>query len=291
MKFPGAILFTLLGLGCGATSMDAGQTEPPDAGAPPDLGAPLDMGTPDSGAISMDAGPPDLGAPSCTASPRELVTLLTEDDVSLVADFYNAGVASGPAAVLLHMLPPNHDRSNYSPAFINALLDRGISVLNVDRRGAGGSGGVAQEAYFGPNGKWDAKAAYDFLSNHDCAFDPSKFTFVGASNGTTTALDFAVHANATAELSTPSALVFLTGGTYTEAQNRINDHRPLLDTLPILFVYSTQESGWSAQFVAGEGPRWMFHEYADGDHGTFMFVRRPDAIARVADFMQAALTP
>ena len=42
-----------------------------------------------------------------------------------------------------------------------------------------------------------------------------RIAVVGASNGTTTALDFAVYASTDPKVPFPSALVFLTGGTYT----------------------------------------------------------------------------
>lgn len=258
------------------TAADA-ATDTADPDATPDA-------TPDAGPDAM----PDA-ANACANADAEVVTLTTEDGIALEADFYTSGVAGSASVILLHMVPPANDRTNYDIAFIQLLRDRGLAVINVDRRGAGGSGGVAEEAYFGPNGKWDVKAAYDFLAGHSCGFDMSRVAIVGASNGTTSALDFTIYTQTEAE-EVPAVLVFLTGGGYTEAQNRINNNRPLLNLLPILFVFSTAEADWSAQFVADEGPQWMFHEYTDGDHGTFMFQRRPDAMARVADFIQDGVT-
>ena len=238
---------------------------------------------------AADAGPmaePDAGPGAECLAGQSVVELMTQDGVTLSADFHSSGVAGGPAVALFHMVPPANTRTNYPPAFIELLTQRGFHVLNVDRRGAGTSGGVAQEAYFGPNGKWDVLAAYRFLVDHACAIDPTAIGLVGASNGTTSVLDFTVWSATQADIASPAALVWLTPDRYTEAQNAVAANRPVLDTLPILFVFSSAEGAWSTALVAGEGDRWMFHEYVDGAHGTLMFQARPDSMARVADFLQ-----
>jgi len=229
---------------------------------------------------------------SCMAGGPEVVTFQTDDGLTLEADFYAAGDVGGPAAVLLHMTPAgNHDRDNYPPAFITELTARGLTVLNVDRRGAGASEGDGTDAFTGPLGALDAKGAYAFLTSHACAIDATSVVFIGASNGTTTALDFAVLSESEAGIERPAGLVFLTGGTYTENQANVDDNRPLLDALPIQFVYSTAESAWSSQFEAAAPTTWAFAEYANGDHGTFMFDAEPTSMAAVADFVAAAATP
>ena len=160
-------------------------------------------------------------------------------------------------------------------------------MINVDRRGAGDSAGTARDAYQGPNGWLDAKGARDFLLASGCDIDPARVTIVGASNGTTSALDYAIEAPQGA---LPAALVFLTGGGYTETQHRIADQRARLDTLPIRFVFSTAERAWSAGFDGlMASPTWVFDEYADGAHGTRMFGAVPASIAAVADWIDAAV--
>lgn len=243
-------------------------------------------------ATQRDAAAPDAEQTNkaCKAAGKQVVTFTTDDGVKLEADLYLGGRTSGPAAVLLHMVPPSNDRSNYPQAFIDALTKRGITVLNVDRRGAGNSGGTATDAYQGPKGKLDAKAAHDFLKGHACPVDMARLALVGASNGTTTALDFTVYAGAQAALNVPRGLVFLTGGSYTENQNKISANRTLLDTIPILFVYSSVEAAWSAAFKAGGSARWEFVEYtgltqATG-HGTLVFSGKPESIEAVAKFVE-----
>ena len=161
------------------------------------------------------------------------------------SDLYSAGKVGGPAAVLLHMIPPHNTRKNYPKRFIESLVERGVTVLNLDRRGAGRSGGKAKDAYLGAAGRLDAKAAFLLLARHPCKLDQRRVAFIGASNGTTTALDFSLLATRQPELEWPRALVLLTGGSYTEKQTRISEHRELFGSIPMLFVYSDRERNWS----------------------------------------------
>ena len=245
------------------------------ASASPDSGAPQAPSPSNDGGVASEA---------CEAAGPVLTTLTTDDGILLTADLYTTGKRGGPAAVLLHMIPPSNDRSNYPAAFITALVSRGVAVLNVDRRGAGGSGGVARDAYTGSKGALDAKAAVGLLRAHACAFDETRVAVVGASNGTTTAVDYAVSA-----ATPPRALVLLTGGTYTESQTTIADHRPLLGSIPTLFVFSTAESSWSKGFSSGAPATWRFEEYPNGAHGTGMFAAEPTSIDSVASFVAASL--
>lgn len=217
----------------------------------------------------------------CTVS-AAVHSFQTSDDVTLEADFYSTGVAQSPVAILLHMIPPHHDRTGYPSEFIESLRAKGLAVLNVDRRGAGASGGVAEEAYQGPNGALDVAAAVGFLESQPCGPDVSRLVIVGASNGTTSALDHTIQ-TAGAQ---PKALVFLTGGHYTENQHKIAENRTLLDAKPILFVFSTEERAWSAGFMGAEAPSsWQFDEYSVGDHGTKLFGVAPESVERVAEWM------
>lgn len=278
MRSPLLILaaLALLSTACGdddgpAPMADAGQ----DGGGSGDAGA--------------DAGP----APGCTAVglDPEVVHFDTDDGVTLEAALFVEGTVGGPGLILLHMVPPTNNRSNYARPVIDTFVARGFTVLNVDRRGAGGSGGEAIDAYTGPNGRLDAKAAFAFLRAHPCGIDATRIALVGASNGTTTVLDYALMTAADDALEAPAALVFLTGGAYTEAQNTVADNRATLETLRVLFVYSTAERAWSAPFEAGAPTTWQFNEYTGGDHGTRMFSAVPASVTDVADFLEAAVAP
>ena len=220
----------------------------------------------------------------CTSVDGEVVRMTTSDGVELEGDLYLTGIVDAPSAVLLHMIPPGNDRGNYTSVFINKLVAAGFNVLNMDRRGAGNSKGVAREAYTGPNGRLDAEAAVSFLQGSACAPDPARIAFIGASNGTTTALDYTVGTDQV-DAARPKALVFLTGGTYTEAQNKINERRALLDSLPIQFVFSAAEARWSTAFRENAPAGWRFSEYDPGGHGTRMFEVVPSAMDDVVTFL------
>jgi len=187
----------------------------------------------------------------CVAPGPVELTLTTDDGVDLIADLYSPGQAGGAAVILLHMIPPMFDKSGYPAAFIDPLVGRGLIVLNVNRRGATGSGGVAEEAYTGPNGKLDAKAAYDYLTTQGCDTPPAQIAVVGASNGTTTATDFSVYADAESTVEQPAAMVFMSGGTYTENQNAIAANLDALDNHPIYFAYPQNEATWNEEIAAG----------------------------------------
>jgi pimeloyl-ACP methyl ester carboxylesterase len=224
----------------------------------------------------------------CTADGAVVHRFDTSDGVTLEADFVSSGTTNSPVVVLLHMIPPHHDRTGYPSDFIDALHTKGFDVLNLDRRGAGASDGVAEEAYTGDGGRLDVEAAVQFLQSHACQSDLARLVVVGASNGTTSALDYTVGT----EEPRPAALVFLTGGSYTENQNKLAENTSLLSSKPMLFVFSTEERAWSAAFnVEGVSPNWRFDEYGVGDHGTKMFAAAPESVARTAEWMQSALTP
>jgi hypothetical protein len=87
----------------------------------------------------------------------------------------------------------------------------------------------------------------------------------------------------------PKALVFLTGGTYTELQNTFAKNRPTLDAVPIMFVFSKAERAWSAALQVGAPAAWLFKEYDKGDHGTRMFQAQPASLDAVAEFVDAEL--
>jgi alpha-beta hydrolase superfamily lysophospholipase len=193
--------------------------------------------------------------------------------VKLSAELHSTGKAGGPAAILIHMIPPSNDHKNFPAAFVDKLVAKGITVLNIDRRGAGASGGVAKEAYTGPQGKLDAKAAFAFMTTSPCSADASRVAIVAASNGTTTALDHTLAA----------------GGTYTELQNTFAKNRPALDAMPIMFVFSKAERAWSAALQPGAPAAWQFKEYDKGDHGTRMFQAQPASMDAVAEFVDAEL--
>lgn len=235
------------------------------------------------------------GSPVCAAVDGERVELTTSDGVKLAAAHYSTGQAGAPGAVLLHMIPPHHDMNNYTPEFIHALVEAGFDVVNVNRRGAPGSEGGAEDAYEGDKGKLDALAGVQFLLDSPCAVDGTKLVVFGASNGTTSMLDYTVAAAAARDprQPVPAALVFLSGGGYSEKQNRLADHVAALGSLPAYFAYPSKEKPWNVGIEAlakDEGASaWEFHEYDPGDHGTLLFASDPEIVSALAEWAAEAI--
>ena len=205
----------------------------------------------------------------------EVVSIVTADGVTLAADWY-AHAPGSPAVLLLHMIPPTYDRSSWPVDFIELLRTDGYAVLALDRRGAGDSGGDAEDAYEGDLGVEDANAAADFLTG--LGFD--RLAVIGASNGTTTTLDYAASADDTGR-PIPWALSFMSGGTYTVNNTRMGQ----LDADALFFIYPDDEAGWNEEQAALDPGTWTFQSYPRGDHGTFMF----DAVPTVRDDLRAFL--
>lgn len=291
MRFSTTVVFTvLLGVGCAEPETTSEPDTAPEGQSDVVMSVDgvTDLMMSDAVVEPDSSSEPDGEPPSCPAAAVEVISLTTQDGVSLEADLHTTGVAGSPAVVLLHMIPPGNDRSNYPLAFREQLSAAGFTVLNLDRRGAGGSQGVASEAYEGPNGKLDAAAAVATLAALPCPPDLSRLALVGASNGTTTALDYTVHAWSQPEAPNPSALVFLTGGGYTENQNSLSDVVDGVAALPIAFVFPADESAWS-QSYAGTSPSWTHLEYEESGHGTHLFDSAPESMTDVIEWLDAAL--
>jgi pimeloyl-ACP methyl ester carboxylesterase len=224
---------------------------------------PIDTDTTTPGTTDTSVGPPTV------------VTVETRDGVTLEGDWW-AGDPGAPGFVLLHMIPPANDRTNWPRSFEKDLVREGYAVLAIDRRGAGGSEGVAVEAYEGPNGKYDVEACALYLADQGAG----PLAIIGASNGTTSMLDYAVFAPDEG-LPVPVALGFMTGGTYTENQTAMIDLQQ-----PTVFTYSTAEAAWSVDQQPLDPGSWSFLEYPQGDHGTRMF----DAAPEVGDDLIAFFT-
>ncbi|MEZ4317472.1 MAG: hypothetical protein R3F61_08205 [Myxococcota bacterium] len=241
---------------CGGAGT-AAQADPEPVPAP--VPAPAPVPEPASApAPAEDPGPPP------TPSVKSTETLTTRDGVALEADLY-LGEPGAAGVVLLHMIPPHWDRTSWPSVFVDALAAEGWNLCIPDRRGSGKSGGVAQDAYVGPKGAYDVEACVKRLEAHGLG----KLGIVGASNGTTSMLDYAALAEIEG-LKKPDVVGFMTGGKYTESQSLV----VTVEAIPAVFTYSSDEREWSAG-LRDVSPKWVFHEYPGGDHGTKMFEKRP----------------
>ncbi len=289
-----AFLCLVLCVACndgGGSATDTGTDAAPDpaddaaADAAPDVAE-----EPSDDPVSEPTEDAAPDSAECVAAGPVDVTLTTEDGVELIAQFYTPGVVGAPGVILLHEYPLYFTMASYPATFITNLTDRGFNVINVNRRGATGSGGVVEDAFWGPLGKWDARAGYDYLVSHPCTTTATAIGVVGASNGTTTAVDFSVWAASDAAAEQPAVMVFLSGDTYTEAQNTISGSMDALDNHPILFVYPAAEAAWNNTIEALPAPEtWEFQEYPGAAHGTALFSSHPDSVGRVGDFLDATL--
>ncbi|MCP4807842.1 MAG: alpha/beta fold hydrolase [Proteobacteria bacterium] len=236
------------------------------------------VGTTDTPTESQPSESEPLG---WTAPEAGVVELETRDEVTLVADYYPLDVEGGPAVVLLHMTPAGGwNRTDWPSEFIEALNTGGMTVLNVDRRGSGDSEGRGADAFQGEKGRYDVEAAAVRLRDDGYG----DLIIIGASNGTTSLLDYSAWA-ASESLPVPKAAVFMTGGPYTETQTEMSE----LPTMPVQFTYSTAERDWSEDQRALDPGTWLFSEYADGDHGTKMFEAEPTVTQDITGFLAGAL--
>ena len=193
------------------------------------------------------AAPQDATMEGDSCGTAAAVDLETFDGITLKADYTPPSTEGKGAIVLLHMIPPNFDRTSYPARIRTALADSGHAVLNIDRRGAGESEGNAQDAYQGSLGRLDVEAGVSFLidSKRACATAPDKILLVGASNGTTSVMDYTTNRSNT-ELPTPAAIAWLSPGGYTESQNTIQSHQQTLAAIPVLIVHPDNEP-WAVQ--------------------------------------------
>ncbi len=222
-----------------------------------------------------------LALSACTRDPSPgAIALRTRDGVTLAADYYPASSPGRPAVLLLHMIPPSNDRTNWPADFIEALRSRDWSVLAVDRRGAGDSGGDPEDAYTGESGRYDVEACTKRLAGDGA----SSLAIIGASNGTTSMIDYAAWAPGEG-LMAPAALGYMTGGTYTENQTPVES----VPAVPAIFTYSSAEAAWSVEQQPLDPGTWSFREYPRGDHGTRMFQAAPEVGADLLGFLEGAI--
>lgn len=202
-----------------------------------------------------------------------VVDLETADGLTLEADAYPGRGARG--VVLLHMNPVSNDRTNWPQTFAEDLVDDGWTVLVPDRRGAGGSEGEPEDAS-GPDGVYDVRAAVDWLVGEGA----SEIALLAASNGSTSALDYAVTAAAEG-YPAPLTQAWLSPGTYTETNHAMAD----LAQERLFLGYPETEAGWPEARRALDPGTWTFRVYPDGEHGTLLFESNPEVAEELRAFL------
>lgn len=224
----------------------------------------------------------------CATGQREAVVGAL-DGSHLIGHFYPAGAPNRPGIVLQHMIPPKNDRNNFPPGFIQELVNLRYNVLNLDRRGAGESDGNPEDAYKGPLGAQDVQAAALYLTRYsECHSDPSRVAFIGASNGTTSIWDYAVKVSKPdpdEKYITPRALIYLSGGSYTENQSKLAQGGAARD-VPILFLYPESEKAWNESQQQGAPGSWVFQRFSATAHGTHLLAAEPASVTKTVQFLR-----
>lgn len=215
--------------------------------------------------LAQEQKPVDSGCGKAESS----ITFSAQDGIQLAADYWPAQTANRGVVILLHMIPPTYNRTSYPERVRKAIHDLNLNVFNIDRRGAGASKGKAQDAYQGPSGALDLEKAFAYLADttqHNCAVNLKNVTLMGASNGTTSALDYTVKNG----VQRPASLIWLSPGAYTENQNKIQDNLNILNALPVLTIHPASEP-WIKQNTPAGATQWKVVELANGKHGTNNF--------------------
>lgn len=208
----------------------------------------------------------------------DAVSILTEDAICLVADHYRAS-AGAPAVVFLHMNPQTWDRKSWSADYIRSINAKGWAVLNLDRRGAGDSLGEATQAFEGDGGQQDVLAAVRYLVGEGAG----QIGIIAASNGTTSALDYAVWASSRGEVA-PVSIVMMSPGSYTENQTSISA-LAAIDT-QVFFQYDPDEGFWIEDTYddLNDG-NWERQSYPGAGHGSQMLDFTPEVGTDAVDFL------
>lgn len=200
-----------------------------------------------------------------------MVTLKTEDGVSIVGDYYAAEGARG--VVLLHMMPAT--RKSFSP-FAEKLQQAGFHVLNIDLRGHGESEG-------GPEGykkfldaahqgsRFDVASAVEFLERKGVM----RMYFAGASIGANLALEYI------SEHPTARGAILLSPGLNYRGIRTENAMRRLRPQQGVFLVASSDDSysftsteKLAALSPADENRRVKF--FRDAGHGTSILEKNPE---------------
>ena len=215
---------------------------------------------------------------------RKDVDIVAPDGAKLRATFFSAD-KSGPGVLLLHMC--NTTRKSWEPV-AKGLSESGVSVLTVDNRGFGESGGPRFESGSAEvkqqlNEKWpgDFDAAYQFLISQPDV-DKGRIAFGGGSCGVDNAVKLAErHPDV-------KALVLLAGTTDVRGINFIADHpeRPIFTAAAADDEYNDdalQVMQWTANLSAN--PRTKFSGFKDGKHGTEIFDPHPELVQQVVAFL------
>jgi pimeloyl-ACP methyl ester carboxylesterase len=213
---------------------------------------------------------------SATAAGRP-VSLTAPDGTPLAAMLYEAAPRPSPGVVLVHMLGRSKDE--WSPVALR-LQDAGVTVLAVDLRGHGGSGGSRSPLSAMTA---DVRAAVEWLAVH-ATIRPGAMAVVGASLGASLA------ALAAADLATVRA-VGMVSPSLDYRGLRLDPALTKLGRRPVWLVASTEDPyalRSVRELAAAEAAREQRLSAVRG-HGTMLFAADPDLTPALVDWLRRTL--
>lgn len=207
------------------------------------------------------------------------VEFKTEDNVKIVADYFEPDKASSHGIILLHMMPATKESWR---ALSEKLQQAGWQVLAIDLRGHGSSGGGDYRKFSDAEHQasmFDLKAAHEFLKTKGA----SEVFVGGASIGANLSLWYL------AEHSEVRAAVLLSPGVDYRGIKIESLAKQIAERNKILFVGSEDDAS-----VMGDGCEGILRRlgsvqkicYGSGGHGTNLFDSHPELLEKILDFLK-----
>lgn len=169
--------------------------------------------------------PTDLTATATPDVPAEAVTFTTEDGIQIAATLFGDGDL---AVLMLHMgkgVATGNDQQDWHP-FARRLAEDGYSVLTLDFRGRGLSGGKFENDPV----VLDAQAGLEFLRQRGF----TRFVCLGAGIGGTTCMVLAVTEQ-------PEGLIVLSSSLAAGPTNQVAEGDLVKFSMPKLFSYGEND--------------------------------------------------
>ncbi len=220
--------------------------------------------------------------------PPKRVTFASEDKVDLVADLYRAGSAKSPGVILLPMY--GHARDSWR-SLAPVLLAEGFTVLALDLRGHGeslrqgdrvlnyNSARQGGENLF-PLMYRDVIAAKKYLIE-SAGVDPDRVSLVGASVGSSVAIDTAGHDPAV------RSMVLLSPGKNYQGMDSMAQAKKV-PRMPMLVLSNDREKSQAEDLVQIlPGGAASLAVYDGAGHGTQMLATAPGIEKRIVDWLKS----
>ncbi len=231
---------------------------------------------PDAGRAKVEAPKAPVTAPSeCPKVRGQAVGTPKGAPPELQVQGSAPGVRDRPVAVLLAAAAEAKDGTAFPVGLTDELLSRELNVVE----GVGLRESV--------EGKRDALLVRSLALRGSCEGDAARVALIASPRTGAAALEIATSTNTDER---PAALVFLSGGDYTETRVKLAAHRAELETLPILFLYSDRDAAWSTRFQdEPTSPLWLFRRQGGDAHGLELLSADSETVDDIAVFLEGFL--